>query len=133
MKVRWRQHEIIFVTMLAAITLGGYLWNIHNTTIDQYAGPFINNHVPFNLYRNVLLPEIGLALLAYLAFLYINLYVLPHLLFPKKIEAGTSQISISLTNMKMSLRGMGGKVAKKIVWFILQILLILHEVGLKLF
>jgi hypothetical protein len=48
---------------------------MYNTTIDQYAGPFINNHVLFNLYRNVLLPDIGLALLAYLAFLFINLYI----------------------------------------------------------
>jgi hypothetical protein len=120
---------MIFVTMLAAITLGGYLWNVHNTTIDQYAGPFINNHVPFNLYRNVLLPEIGLALLAYLAFLFINLYVIPHLLSPKMVEAGTSQISISLTKMKMALRGMSGKVAKKIMWLVLQILLIVFLLG----
>jgi two-component system, LytTR family, sensor kinase len=129
MKVRWRQHEIIFVTMFAAITLGGYLWNVHNTTPDQYAGPFINNHVPFNLYRNVLLPDIGLALLAYLAFLFINLFTIPRLLFPKKIEAGTSQVSISLKKMKMSLRGVGGKVVKKIAWLILQICLIAFLLG----
>jgi two-component system LytT family sensor kinase len=129
MKVRWRQHEMIFVTMLAAILLGGYLWDIHKTTPDQYAGLFINNHVPFNLYRNVLLPDIGMGLLIYLTYLFINLFVIPRLLFPKKIEAGTSQISISITKMKMSFRGMGGKVIKKYLGLILQILLIVFLLG----
>ena len=129
MKVRWRQHEMIFVTMLAAITLGGYLWNVHNTTTDQFAGPFVNKHIPFNLYRNVLLPEIGLALLTYLAFLFINLFTIPRLLFPKKIEEGTSQISTALTKMKTPLRGMAGKVVKKITWLILQICLIVLLLG----
>ena len=129
MKVRWRQHEMIFVTMLAAIALCGYLWNVHNTPLDQYASPFINTHTPFNLYYNVLLPDIGLALLTYLAYLFINLFIIPRLLFPKKMEAGTAQISISLTKMKMSLRGMGSKVLKKIVWLILQICLIVLLLG----
>ena len=129
MKVRWRQHEMIFVTMLAAIALCGYLWNVHNTTTDQFAGPFVNNHVPFNLYRNVLLTDIGLVLLTYLAFLFINLFIIPRVLFPKKIEEGTPQISISLTKMKMPLRGMAGKVVKKILWLILQICLIVLLLG----
>ena len=129
MKVRWRQHEMIFVTMLAAIALCGYLWNVHNTTTDQFAGPFVNNHVPFNLYRNVLLPDIGLVLLTYLAFLFINLFIIPRVLFPKKIEEGTPQISISLTKIKMPLRGMAGKVVKKITWLILQICLIVLLLG----
>ena len=129
MKVRWRQHEMIFVTMLAAIALGGYLWNVHNTATDQFAGPFVNNHVPFNLYRNVLLPDIGLVLLTYLAFLFINLFIIPRLLFLKKMEAGTAQISVSLTKMKLLLRGMGGKVVKKIMWLVLQICLIIFLLG----
>jgi len=129
MKIRWRQHEIIFVTMLAAIELGGYLWNVYSTTLDQYAGPFINTHTPFNLYHNVLLPDIGLGLLTYLAYLFINFFTISRLLFPKKMEAGTSQISISLTKMKMSLRGMGGKLVKKYAWLILQICLIVFLLG----
>jgi two-component system LytT family sensor kinase len=129
MKVRWRQHELIFVTMLTAIAFAGYLWNVHNTTADQFAGPFVNNHVPFNLYRNVLLPDIGLVLLTYLAFLFINLFIIPRLLFPKKMETGTAQVSIPLIKMKISLKGMTRKVVKKIVWLILQLLLIVVLLG----
>ncbi|CAN5571552.1 hypothetical protein BH11BAC5_BH11BAC5_42500 [soil metagenome] len=129
MKVRWRQHELIFVTMLTAIAFAGYLWNVHNTTTDQFAGPFVNNHVPFNLYRNVLLPDIGLVLLTYLAFLFINLFIIPRLLFPKKLEAGTAQVSISVTKMKMPWKGMAGKVVKKMVWLILHLLLIVVLLG----
>ena len=129
MKVRWRQHELIFITMLAAITLGGYLWGVHNTTPDQYASPFINTHTPFNLYYNVLLPDIGMGLLTYLAYLFIHLFGIPRLLFPKKFEAGISQISISLTKTKISFQGMAGKVLKKIGWLILQICLIVFLLG----
>ena len=129
MKVRWRQYEMIFVTMLAAITICGYLWSVHNTTIDQYTSPFVNTHTPFNLYYNVLLPDIGMGLLTYLAYVLINLFIIPRLLFPKKMEAGTAQISISLTKMKMPLRGMAGKVVKKITRLIFQIFLIVLLLG----
>ena len=129
MKVRWRQHELIFVTILAVIALAGYLWNVHNTPIDAFASPFINTHTPFNLYLNVLLPDIGLVLLAYLTYLFINLFIIPRLLFPKKMEAGTAQVSISFNKMKISLKGMAGKVAKKMVWLMLQILLIVLLLG----
>jgi hypothetical protein len=124
MKVRWRQHEIIFATMIAAIKLGGYLWGIHNTTPDQYAGAFINNHVPFNLYKNILLPDIGMGLLIYISYMIINLFTIPRLLFPKKFEAGTSKMSVAVTKMKISLQGMARKILKEYLWLIIQIFLI---------
>lgn len=132
MKIRWREHEMIFATMIAAIAIGGYLWEIHNTTTDQYAGPFINNHVPFSLYRNVLLPHIGMGLLIYVAYMLINIFTIPRLVFPKKFEAGTSQVSISLAKMKLSLQGMAGKVLKEYVWLIIQLLLIAFVLGTAL-
>ena len=75
---------MIFVTMIAAISLGSYLWAMHNVTPQQFEGPFINNHVPFNFYRNVLLPDMGMGLLIYLSYLFISLYH-PAFIIPKKI------------------------------------------------
>ena len=132
MKARWREHEMIFAAMIAAISLCGYLWGIHNTTPDQYAGPFINNHVPFNLYRNVVLPDIGMGMLIYISYLIINLFTIPRLLFPKKFEAGTFQMSVSLAKMKISLKGMARKILKEYLWLIIQIGLIAFLLGTAL-
>jgi hypothetical protein len=118
--------------MIAAIAIGGYLWEIHNTTPDQYAGPFINNHVPFSLYRNVLLPDIGMGLLIYGAYMVITLFTIPRLIFPQKFEAGTSKASISITKMKLLLQGMAGKVVKEYAWLIIQLLLIAFVLGTAL-
>lgn len=127
MKVRWRQHEMIFVTMLAAIMVGAYWWDMHNTAPWQYAGAFINNNVPFNLYRNMVLPDVGMGLLIYLTYLLINLSIIPSLLFNQKIEAGTAQISISFK--KILLPGVIRKMAKKLLLLILKIVLITFLLG----
>ncbi|HXB43579.1 MAG TPA: sensor histidine kinase, partial [Puia sp.] len=132
MKLRWREHEMILASLIAVISLGGYLWGIHNTTPDQYAGPFINNQVPFNLYRNVVVPDIGMGVLIYISYLIINLFTIPRLLFPKKFVAGTSQVSISLTKLKISLRGIARKILKEYLWLIIQIGLIAFSLGTAL-
>jgi hypothetical protein len=127
MKVRWRQHEMIFVSMLAAIMLGGYLWRMYNTALQQYARPFINNHVPFNLFRNVLLPDIGLGLLLYCTYLFLNLVTIPRLISPEKLEAGMAQIKVSFK--KIIISGLAGKILKKISWLIAQFVLIVLLLG----
>jgi two-component system LytT family sensor kinase len=127
MKVRWRQHEMIFVTMAAAMMLGGYVWRMRNTAWQQYAGPFINNHVPFNLFRNVLLPDIGVGLMLYCTYIFLNLVTIPRLASPKKFEAGTAQITVSLKKIITS--RLAGKILKKALWLIAQFVLIVLLLG----
>lgn len=127
MKVKWREHEMIFVTIIAAITFSGYVWGVHNTALEQYATPFINNHVPFNLYKNILLPNIGMGLLIYISYLIINLYTIPRLLFPKKIQGGTSKIGVSFS--KISLQGMAKKILLEYTWLLIQLFLIIFILG----
>ena len=62
MKVRWKAHELIFVSIAAAIVIAGYA----GRSGMDFSTPFIQNHVPFNLFRNVLGPEIGMILIVYL-------------------------------------------------------------------
>ena len=104
MKVRWKDHELIFATIATVIIIAGYV---------AYSGmgfdsPFTQNHVPFNLFRNVLGPEIGMILIIYLSYLFINIYAIP-------------QISLSFK-----------KIIKKFLWFLLQFLLIGFVLGTAL-
>ncbi len=127
MKVRWRQHEIAAVTLIAAIILAGYLRAMYQVLPSQFEGPFINNHTPFNFYRNVLLPDLGLGLLVYLSYLFFNVFTIPRLLSPKKFEAGTLKISLSFK--KISLQGFARKVLKEYMWLIIQIALVIFILG----
>ncbi len=127
MKIKWRRQELISVTAFAAIILAGYLWRMHNTSADQYAGPFINNNVPFGLFKNVIFPDIEMGLVIYLSYLWINLYTIPRLLFPKKFEAGSSKISVSLA--KISLQGLAKKMLKNYAWLFIQLAIIVFVMG----
>jgi two-component system, LytTR family, sensor kinase len=130
MKIRWRQHELVFVTLFAAIMFGSYLWKIYSATTLQFELPFIQNKVPFNLFRNVILPDIGMGLLIYLAYLFINYFTIPRLWSHEKKEAGTFQISASLK--KIILTVLARKILKKYGWLILQIVLITFLLGTAL-
>ncbi len=126
MKVRWKDHELIFASIATAIIIAGYA---------AYSGlgfdtPFNENHVPFNLFRNVLGPEIGMSLIIYLSYLFINIYTTPRLFFPKQFEAGTFQISLIFR--KMLLKGKARKIIKKFLWFLLQFLFIGFVLGTAL-
>jgi two-component system LytT family sensor kinase len=73
MKIKWKYHELLFTTMATAVIIASYIG-------QSETGPdaaFIQNHVPFNLFRNVLGPKIGMMLIIYLAYLFINSYAIP--------------------------------------------------------
>jgi two-component system, LytTR family, sensor kinase len=125
--IKWRQHEMILATATAIMLAAGYAWNIYKTPTVNFDRPFVYNHVPFNLYKNVVVPAMGTSLLIYLAYLWINLYILPRLLFPKKKEVSTSAIGISFN--KLSLQGLAKKLAKKYAWLFLQTILLTAILG----
>lgn len=128
--VKWRQHEIIFVTVIAATKLSIYLRSIYfsGIPIDKtYAGPFIDMHVPFNLYRNVILPDVGIGLLIYLSYLWLNLYTVPRLLFPKKFQAGASKVSVLFS--KISLQELAKKIVREYGWLFIQVILLILLLG----
>ncbi len=127
MRVRWRQHELALVTAIALIALAGYLLNLYPNGMAVAATPFTETNTPFNFYSNALLPDISVGLIVYLAYLWFNLYTIPRLLFPKKMEAGTSKISLSFS--KMSLGGLAKKTANEYTWAFVQILLVIFLLG----
>ncbi len=104
MKIRWKYHELLFATMATAIIIVGYIGQ-SKTDFDI---PFIQNHVPFNLFRNVLGPKIGMMLVIYLTYLFINNYSIPRFQFAS------------------------GKIFKNILSFLLQFLFIGFILGTAL-
>jgi two-component system LytT family sensor kinase len=105
MKIKWKYHELLFATMATAVIIAGYIGQ-SKTGLDS---PFIQNHVPFNLFRNVLAPKIGMMLIIFLAYLFINSYTIPRIFSP-------------------SLK----KILKNILWFLLQFLIIGFVLGTAL-
>ena len=90
MKVRWREHEAILITMLATLLLGSYVWILYELAPGQlslrYEQPFTSHRATFNLYRNVVLPDLLSGLLIYLCYLYFHFYGIP--LFANKKKWG---------------------------------------------
>jgi len=84
------------VNIVFIILATSYFRDLHNTAAYQYEGAFINNHVPFNLYRNIVLPDVGMGILIYCAYLSINLFTLRRFLSPKKYQTGTSKIFMAV-------------------------------------
>ncbi len=125
-KIKWRQHEMILVTAITALSLAGRLWFIFNNR-DLLERSFISTNTPFSLYKNVLLPDISIGLSLYLAYLWLNLYTIPRILFPKKFEAGTSKITATFS--KISLNGWAKKIVKEYGWLVVQFVLTVFMLG----
>lgn len=129
MKVRWREHELVLATMMAVILLVSYL-TVHRIPVAVLAAPFVKNHVPFNIYRNVLLPDIGLGVLVYGVYLFLHFFTIRRLIAPKKVEAGTGKIAVSLK--KLSLVGIARKVLIKYVWLAIQLAFLIALIGVSI-
>src|SRR6476620_2468035 len=117
-KIKWRQHEMILVTAIALMSLIGRLWYIFNNQ-DQLESSFLQTNTQFSLYKNVVLPDISVGLSVYLTYLLFSLYIIPRLLFPKKVEAGTSKISVSFS--KISFQGLAKKIIRGYTWLFIQL------------
>lgn len=76
MKIRWREHERMLVTVIGVAALIGFFRRIDQGALSRIQTDFASRQVPFDFYRNALLPDLGLGLLIYGAYLFVNLYTL---------------------------------------------------------
>lgn len=131
LKIKWRQHEIILATAITTILIVSYVWNIFHLSNEniysQYAKVFQQRHVPFNLYRNAILPYVTVVLATYLAYLMLNLFTIARLLSPKKFQAGTTAIAVSFSKIKF--QGIAKNVLKKYAWLFIQLVIIIFILG----
>ncbi len=79
MKINWREHEVITVTILIAIKVAGYVWNMHSLTAEElqvYTSAYNKQSITFHYFSNILLPQAGTILLLYLCYLWVNKFVI---------------------------------------------------------
>jgi hypothetical protein len=80
MKIRWREHEIIFVTILMVAQVIEQLTYFYSHTTEQLqaniAGQFIYQGFSFIYWKNALIPRISIVVLLYIGYLAINLLIL---------------------------------------------------------
>ena len=126
MKLRWREHEMVMVTIIGVIVLGIYLWQLfvqgYHAFEAIYAAPFEARHFPFNLFRNVLVRDLGLGLLIYLSYLWINLFTIPRLLGLKGMQQGLTEGKIPFDNSAS--RSSTMQFLKRFLFALAQIILI---------
>lgn len=83
MHVKWKTHELVFVTLLAAAGIGSALMQWYQLTEAQLATDFIPRYTQhegsFNYVKYVLLPQIGSVLLLYGCYWAVNGLILPML------------------------------------------------------
>jgi two-component system, LytTR family, sensor kinase len=81
MKVRWREHEMMFIAILVAVQIIISLLKMYNPSYQQsaidFAAGFKANGISFIYWRNVLLPQISSILIIYLGYLSINRLIIP--------------------------------------------------------
>src|SRR5690242_20625277 len=136
MKIRWREHELIVATMIGAIMLAGHIWIVLYSSPDRiysiFSEPFITNHVPFNIYRNALFPYIGLGLLIYLSYLFVNFFTIRRFNSPGKFNAGASPNFT--TRRKKPLGGVVYNFLKNYLWVIIQgcFLILIIGIGINI-
>jgi len=75
MKVKWRVHGLVLVSLLTAISIAadfGFVYNFTGGDALKYGLHFANDHFTFNRYINIFLPQAGSVLLLYVAYLWVN-------------------------------------------------------------
>ena len=106
--VKWRQHEIIFFSILAIILITGDVWDMFSVSSTQmesvYGIPAIHAQRSY-YYRNVLLPQVCTVVLLYLGYICINTILIP--------LAG-----------RISLKDAAGKIIQRITVFVFLFLLV---------
>ena len=134
MKVRWRQHEIIFATIILVIAIKGFWWKMMQLPAAQfdkiYTLPFTSNHLAFNFYRNLLFPQVGIFLIIYTAVLWVNLFIVPRLTSYNKAEKASFKTQVTLEKKGFELLVI--RFIKKYVWLFIQVALLVIFMGTAL-
>ncbi|WP_460471039.1 sensor histidine kinase [Emticicia fontis] len=90
MKIRIRNYELVFVSLLVGITLIRYLaesFIISNEEIqERFAHTFSQNGLTFNYFTNVLSPRLGSLIFIYLLYLSTYLLNIPQIIISKKTQ-----------------------------------------------
>lgn len=108
MKVRWKKHEVLTITIIVVVSIAGHLWDFYKLTdtqiVSMYANSYTLNKLSFNYYHNILFPQLGSIMLLYLSYLWINLFSLSKFLsFKNKSAIKWAMIIIQLITISFLL------------------------------
>ena len=130
--LRWREHELILVTVMCVISIGGQIWQILDNNWAElnrnYGEPFLTNHVSFGYIQNVFLPNISVPILLYLGFLLMNFSLLPLLLQTDAPVKGSFTFRFT-TSAGIEMKGAAGAVLKRTIRGIFYTLLLVVILG----
>jgi sensor histidine kinase YesM len=106
MKVKWRIHELILVTVAFTGFNLVYLW--HHLSPEQgvinrqYAEIFAVHHLVFSEFRNLVLPEAGFVFLCYLAYLAVNLSMVRRLCNAIRTDLKIKVLTLSMVFVSLA-------------------------------
>ncbi|HZE85866.1 MAG TPA: histidine kinase [Puia sp.] len=108
-KIRWREHELVTGVIFGLLYIFGYWRYMYGMTPQEvytrYELPFVNAHLPFNYYRNILLPHSIPVFIFLICLFLLNRIAVPRLLYPKNRVAGTFRLQFSFRDLSLKTRG----------------------------
>ena len=114
MKLRWREHERLLVTLLTLLTLVGYCWNMFHFSYRDV-------RPAFGYYLHDFLPKAMPVLLVFFCYLWAEIRLVPKLQFRKEDMPPAS-----------SFLGRIGSVMKMYPWQVVQAILLFFLLGVGL-
>jgi two-component system LytT family sensor kinase len=130
--IKWRENELILVTVYCLLGIAGYWWQIFEHTGAElrknWGYRFAENHFPFDFFRNVLLPHTALLILIYVCYFWMNLYILPRLMQAGAAEPGGFRVSFSLRG-RVEFAGPAGVTLKRTLWGVVNAILLMILLG----
>jgi two-component system LytT family sensor kinase len=85
--IKWRKQEFMLVTAITIILIAARLWVACNYQRALQA-PFDETHTDFNIYRNVVFPDLANGLVFYLIYLLLNFYSFPAFVKQRQKKSG---------------------------------------------
>lgn len=81
MKISWREHEMIFITLLVIVQVIIYLKALYEASLGtmdpDYAKGFTEAGLSFEYWKQIFVPKLMSVLLVFAAYLSVNLIILP--------------------------------------------------------
>lgn len=131
-RLRWREHELTLATVLCILSVCGCIWrtldNSWAVLNKEYGDAFFNNHVPFNYFTNIFLPDAAVPVMVYLAFLQMNFFILPRLLQTGAPVKGSFTFHFARSG-GIEMKGDSGIVLKRTIWAVLYTIILTILLG----
>ncbi len=129
---RWREHEVLLVTILFLTGIAGYIWPLFKFPIvkleEWHGQSFRDAHLSYNYYSNVLFPHAGVLILFYVCYLWMNFYIMPRLLQAGAPAVGGFKVAFGRGGIVAT--GKGGTVIRRAIWGLLNGFLLLLLLGI---